>query len=152
MTTRSIIPSIGVVPSLNRDSSDSTTDITFGISPMFDHELGDFMVSGGSIDTVSGRDNLRMWITKTLATHVDHYIVYNEYYGSLVNNMIARLSNEVMEVMVPEFVKSALLGDDRITEVVNFQVTIEEDKMYVSFQVVTFEFDRLNVERIWSIN
>ena len=152
MVLRQIVPEVAIVPDLNREQLEIASDVKFDRSPFFNFDEGDFVLNGGNIAVCEGVDNLRLWVIKTLATHINNYLAYNRTYGNLVNNYLGRFLNETLEAITPNLIRNTLLRDNRIVAIEDIRTNIEDGNLYVAFSVVTFQYDRFNVERIWSVS
>jgi Protein of unknown function (DUF2634) len=90
---------------------------------------------GGLID---GEEALRQFIAKAIRTARYRFMIYNGDYGCEIEDIIgANVSQELLNVEIPRFIREALIYDDRIDDVVDFVITRDSDKVYVAFTVVT---------------
>ena len=137
MVLRQIVPEVAIVPDLNREQLEIASDVKFDRSPFFNFDEGDFVTNGGNIAVCEGVDNLRLWVIKTLATHINNYLAYNRTYGNLVNNYLGRFLNETLEAITPNLIRNTLLRDNRILAIEDIRTNIEDGNLYVAFSVVT---------------
>lgn len=77
-------------------------------------------------------------VIKALLTERDKYYAYSEDYGSELYSLFGQgYSEEYLKLEVPRLVKEALIPDERIDDVTNFEVTKTGDTLYISFTVIT---------------
>jgi hypothetical protein len=77
---------------------------------------------------------LQQSIFLMLSTEADQYIIYPYTYGINTLDLIGKPSYYVMAV-IPERITEALLSDDRITDVSNFEFEVNGNKLTVKFVV-----------------
>lgn len=101
-----------------------------------DFETGEV---GGVID---GESAIRQFIRKAILTARFRFLIYgsDHFYGCELDDLIGQdVSIELLNAEVPRVIREALLVDDRITDVYNFEITRTGDGLYVSFYVDTTE-------------
>ena len=54
--------------------------------------------------------------------------------------------------MLPQLVKEALTIDERIADVLNIESEQINNRLHVTMDVITFDYDRLNIERNWQVS
>lgn len=86
---------------------------------------------GGMID---GVEALKQHIYLTLNTEADQYIIYPYTYGLQTLDLIGKPHYYVMAI-IPDRIRDALLSDDRITDVTDFEFTADGKKLHVQFIV-----------------
>jgi len=151
-----ILPVISRVSSVVSDLRDQIITHPVGISLnksfKFDWESGDLELSGGNINFVSEEENLRQWISKTLATAMGYHIVYSHGYGSmLVNWLGVSESIDMIELLTPTVIRETLGLDNRIIDVDRIIVTRTADYLSSSFRVMTVNFDYFSEENVWTV-
>ncbi|MEW9697937.1 DUF2634 domain-containing protein [Paenibacillus sp. SI8] len=100
----------------------------------FDIDSGEV---GGFID---GAEAIRQFIRKTVATARFRFLIYNSEYGSEIEDLIGQdIPLDLLQAEIPRVLKEALIYDDRITDVSNFVLSREDDKLTVTFDVTTRE-------------
>lgn len=115
-------------------------------SPVFDFNVGEFITNpSGDFTLVKGVDAVSEWIRKTLVTARMVWSIYPNWYGCDVLHEIgnqrpdfvgAASSLSVLGLMEKE-IKDALLVDQRIIDVGNFRTRLEEDRAFMTFDVLT---------------
>ena len=88
-------------------------------------------IVGGKIDELAA---LKQAIYLMLSIEADQYIIYPYTYGITTLDLIGKPYYYVMAVF-PERVKEALLSDDRVTDVSDFEFTMDGNKLHVKFIV-----------------
>jgi hypothetical protein len=101
-------------------------------------------VIGGMIDDLEA---LKQSIYLTLNTEADQHIIYHWTYGLQTIDLIGKPSYYVMAVL-PDRIKEALLDDDRITDVSEFEFKINNNKITVSFIVSTIYGENIEEEMV----
>lgn len=103
-------------------------------------------ISGGYID---GLEALKQAVYKILNTERFDYIIYSWNYGIEVKNLIG----EHMSFVIPELervIKEALMQDDRIEDVTDFEFSINKNIVTTKFKVISIE-GVANIEKVVSI-
>lgn len=108
----------------------------------FDFDSGDF--TGNKIDNDA---SIRQFIRKALATPRYRHLIYSFNYGHELEDIIElNLDIDVLNVEIPRMIREALLYDDRIIDVTDFEITRESDYLYVNFRVITRSGTVINEE------
>ncbi|MGE6488521.1 DUF2634 domain-containing protein [Paenisporosarcina sp. NPDC076898] len=107
-------------------------DITPTIEPSKTYALLNGRI-GGNID---GEEAIKQFISKAIRTVRNRFLIYNDEYGSELENLIgANITRELLEEEIPRVVTETLIYDDRIASVNNFVVTYIGDKVFIQFSV-----------------
>lgn len=85
-----------------------------------------------------GLSAIKQAVFKILQTERYRYFIYSFDYGSELD-LLNESSHLYVRSELKRRVTEALLADDRIAEVTDFELTVEGDKAAVSFTVVTDE-------------
>lgn len=92
---------------------------------------------GGMID---GRKAIRQFARKAVQTARFRFFIYDDDYGSELDELIGKdVSIEFLNEEIPRVIREALIYDDRVKDVNNFNVDRQVDKVFVSFSVETVE-------------
>ena len=87
---------------------------------------------------VDGLDAVRQYIVKTLGTGRWQHVIYPDSYGSEADNIIGQgFSLSFTRTELARTITEALIYDERINEVKDFAIRQEQDRLTVSFEVVT---------------
>ncbi|MCR8997962.1 DUF2634 domain-containing protein [Brevibacillus laterosporus] len=106
-----------------------------------DFDMGDI---GGMID---GETAVRQFIRKAIITARFRFPIYDGEYGCELVDLIGEdLPNELLRSEIPRVITEALIYDDRIDDVYDFEIEREADKLTVSFYVDTT--DGLTIETV----
>lgn len=98
----------------------------------------------GRIDgMVDGLSAVQQAITKILMTERFKNIIYSDDYGSELKVLLMNpdKTDALMETEIPELIKDALLIDDRILEVSNFNLDQNGNELSILFDVYTIYGD-----------
>jgi len=116
---------------------DETADITAELPSKtyaIDFVTGDI---GGELD---GIDAIKQYIVKAIKTARFRFSIYDTDYGSEIDDLIGQdVSIALLETEIPRVIEEAILYDDRVISVYDFELTREGDRLYVSFYVETAE-------------
>lgn len=99
----------------------------------------------GSVD---GEESVKQAIFLILSAERTQYEIYSWDYGVEVKRLIG-LPQELVQARLENTITDALMQDDRITAVTNFQFTQEGKKTHVTFTVGTSEG---NIETGWTFD
>ena len=95
---------------------------------------------------VKGKEAVRMWIWLCLHTERFRHPIFSWNYGTELEQYIGQtLTQEFLETDCQASVEEALMINPYINEIRDFQVTIEENKLLISFTAVT-KFGEVEVE------
>jgi phage baseplate assembly protein W len=89
---------------------------------------------GGIID---GEDAIRQFIRKAILTARFRFLIYDDEYGCELEDLIGQdVSFELLNIEIPRVITEALIYDDRIQNVTDFDIQREGDKLFIAFRVV----------------
>ncbi|MEC0328672.1 DUF2634 domain-containing protein [Paenibacillus macerans] len=107
-----------------------------------DLDTGDM---GGIID---GTDAIKQFIVKAILTARFRFPIYDSDYGSELEGLIgSNVSSALLQTEIPRVITETLIYDDRITDVYDFEIFQEADKLFVSFYVDT-DAETIPIERL----
>lgn len=114
--------------------------VKYGISPLFDFELGDFVTDAAGRILMADRDQTwAQWAVKAVLTERFQYVIYPDNYGSELYALVSEGNPFTVEAKIRQFVKEALLIDSRILDVADFDVTQSGNGAYtVSVTVIPY--------------
>lgn len=93
--------------------------------------------------TVDNSDSVFQAIQKILSTDKYAYDIYDWNYGHELLKLVGKEFNYI-EVKLPQIIEEALLQDDRVKEITDFEITqLGIDTVSVSFRVITI-FSTIN--------
>lgn len=117
---------------------DRYIDTTTVIEPSKTYQIDfDSEYVGGYVDELAA---VKQFIQKALLTDRGNYLIYSDQYGSDLYRLIGSdVTTEYLEAIIPEYIRDALMIDDRISDVSNFSITKEPDSdaVFVTFDVNT---------------
>ncbi|MBG9788685.1 DUF2634 domain-containing protein [Brevibacillus laterosporus] len=103
--------------------------------------------TGGIGGMIDGETAVRQFIRKAIITARFRFPIYDGEYGCELVDLIGQdLPIELLRAEIPRVIAEALIYDDRIDDVYDFEVEREEDKLFVSFYVDTT--DGLTIETV----
>lgn len=92
--------------------------------------------SGKIGDYIDGEAAIQQFIRKAIYTARNRYLIYSDAYGSEVDELISQsLPFSVLKIEIPRLIEEAIIYDDRIESVGNFELSQESDGLFVSFTV-----------------
>lgn len=87
---------------------------------------------------LDGLEAVKQFIIKTLGTGRWMHLIYPDSYGCEADNIIGKgFSAGFTQTELIRAITEALIYDDRIQDVKDFEVTQEQDRLLVAFTVVT---------------
>lgn len=99
---------------------------------------------GGKID---GLEAIRQFIAKAIKTARDRFLIYDDQYGCDLESLIGTsVTRELLDEEIPRVITEALIYDDRISDVVDFVITNEGDKVFVSFTALLVNGEQVEIE------
>mgnify|MGYP001425792012 CR=1 FL=1 len=98
-------------------------------------------------DFIDDDEALRQAIVKAIRTARFRYLIYDDQYGSELEDLIgADVTDAFLNEEIPRVIREALIYDDRIADVRDFVVRREGDGVFVEFTVVKTDGDTLTEE------
>ena len=92
----------------------------------------------GSPQWVEGLEAIKIWIYKTLLTQRGYFMAYTFNYGQDYEDLIGSgLSVSALKSEVKRMTEEALLDNECILKLENFDAVISKDKIQISFIAVT---------------
>lgn len=89
---------------------------------------------------IDGIEAIKQFIYKTIRTPRFRYSIYSAAYGCEVENIIGdNASSALKESEIVRVITDALIYDDRVSRVYDFDININVDKVKVEFSVDTVE-------------
>lgn len=89
---------------------------------------------------VEGREAIKQFIEKAILTARFRFLIYDDEYGSELEDAVAATYNDnLLYTEIPRFIREALIYDDRIHDVINFQITQYPQYVIIRFRVLTVE-------------
>lgn len=99
--------------------------------------------------TVDGVDAVKQAIIKAVITPRFKCLIYDDQYGSEIKeDVIEESSSEAyLQTVIPDYIDDALLPDERIINVGDFDIVLEEDKAHICFTAHTIYGD-IQIEEV----
>ena len=123
-----------------------TDDLTVEIQPSRTWKID---LEGGRINAyIDDKEAIRQYIRKALMTSRNRYLIYDDYYGEEIRDLIGHnLTPQLMNVEIPRLVREAIIYDDRIESVPSVVVSqYGSDGIHVAVTVVLVDGDLLTEE------
>jgi hypothetical protein len=118
-------------------------EVATEIEPSQTYKLGENTI-GGLID---GDEAIHQFVAKAVRTTRDRFLIYDDQYGCEIDGLIgADLSQELLQTEVPRLIREALIYDGRITDVTNVEINRLNERLYITFSVVTINDVIINEE------
>ena len=129
-----------------------TTQVSYKKSFKFDFDKREFLMNGGNFIFAEERDNIEQWITKTLDTPKYIHAIYSDFYGNEAVSMLGQgLLFDVVDILLFDLIKEALLVDRRILGITKFNSEVDGDTVKVNFSIVLFDSTQITVVNSWVI-
>lgn len=104
----------------------------------WDFERNDFAYINNKPYLVEGKEAVKIWAFKALNTERFKHEFYSWDYGSEVNRLIGSgLTKEAIEIEIERLVEEALLTNEYITGINNFNAQIQDDSLSVELTIET---------------
>ncbi|MEF2967472.1 DUF2634 domain-containing protein [Paenibacillus sp. M1] len=89
---------------------------------------------------IDGKAAIVQSIRKAVLTARYRYLIYNSQYGCEIESLLGQdISPQLLHSEIKRVIKEALMEDDRIQAVEQFQIVRENDRLFVTFTVLTAE-------------
>lgn len=97
---------------------------------------------GGIID---GEEAIRQFIRKAILTARFRFLIYDDEYGCELEDLIGQdVPYELLNAEIPRVITEALIYDDRVQDVTNFDIKRDGDNLYISFLVTLTNGNEIN--------
>lgn len=124
-----------------------TTELEIVVEPSKNYRM---ILDRNRIDkTVDGKEAMKQVIYKILNTERYQYIIYSWNYGIELMDLYGQNPDLVCPIL-EQRIKEALIQDDRINDVVNFEFFINKNSILVTFTAKTI-FGEIDAERTVNI-
>ena len=134
---------MAIIPQSLEEAELEVVETVFKIEPSLTYSLLPDSI-GGKID---GIEAIRQFIAKAIRTARDRYLIYDDQYGCDLESLIgANVTRELLEEEIPRVIYEALIYDDRISDVVDFVITNEGDKVFVTFTALLVNGEQVESE------
>ena len=112
------------------EEEETTADIEVGPSLTFN-------IRGKRLGAlIDGKEAIQQFIEKAIRTARSNYLIYDDSYGSDIDYIISQsLPLDVLQIELPRLIEEALISDDRIDSVSDFNLSQEKDGLLVEFTV-----------------
>jgi Protein of unknown function (DUF2634). len=87
-----------------------------------------------------GKEALKQTIYFILSTERYNYLIYSNSYGSELN-LISELDRDIAKSELKRRISEAILQDDRVNNVTNFEFSYEKDSVLIKFTVFSIYGD-----------
>lgn len=124
-----------------------TTELEIVVEPSKNYRM---IFDRNRIDkTVDGKEAMKQVIYKILNTERYRYVIYSWNYGIELMDLYGQNPDLVCPIL-EQRIKEALIQDDRINDVVNFEFFINKNSILVTFTAKTI-FGEIDAERTVNI-
>jgi Protein of unknown function (DUF2634) len=95
---------------------------------------------------IDGDLALRQFIIKTIMTPRSRYLIYDDEYGTELEDLIgADVTDAFLQEEIPRVIREALIYDDRIADVRDFVVRREKDVVFIEFTIEKVDGETLTL-------
>lgn len=110
----------------------------------------DFETNRITSEIISGLTAVEQFIYLTLRTRRFIHPIYSSETGEEVHDLVTEkeVTTSYKKAEIPRLITDALIHDDRIERVYGFEVTDDEDKIFVRFRVDTAE-GSLSIQEVY---
>lgn len=104
----------------------------------WDYATNQYVIRDGQINTIEGKEALKIWIYKCIMTVRGRYDAYTWDFGTDLESLInSGLNREIIKSETKRLIREALLINEYIIDCYNFSIDFKGDTMYVEFTVDT---------------
>lgn len=132
-----------LIPNTNDDLK---TDFEIEVQPSKTYKIEDNKIVG-LCDNVEA---IKQTIYCILNTERFDYLIYSWNYGVELKNLIGKQKDYIMSEL-KRLIKEALIQDDRIEDVTNFEFTNSKNSLNVKFTVQTTDGVNIEAEKVVNI-
>lgn len=131
------------IPDLDEDNANQAEEMKAG--PLFDYELGDFVLDGQNrVVYVDGKDNYMLWCLKTLNTQLGACASYSGY-GIDIEGATDQPTREAVQSAMQRTITEALMENDATERVHMFTFDWEASELYISFVIEPKNWEAFDV-------
>ena len=104
----------------------------------WDYATNQYVIRDGQINTIEGKEALKIWIYKCIMTVRGRYDAYTWDFGTDLESLInSGLNREIIKSETKRMIREALLINEYIIDCYNFIIDFKGDTMKVEFTVST---------------
>lgn len=123
---------MAILPESLESAEIAMVDVPSTVEPSLTYQLLSNRL-GGLID---GEEAIKQFIHKAIRTPRNRFLIYDDQYGCELEDLIgANVTRELLYDELPRVITEAIIYDDRIESVTNFNVQQLGDKTYINFTV-----------------
>lgn len=130
----SVYPTINL-PRLIRPSARQEKISSSGLSPSFDFLTGEFLLSGGKPQLVSGQEAFEQWCLKVVMTERNTRLAYSDRIGVEFERIAKMNDPNAIKSRIARTITEAIMIHPRALWVKDFTFSGTADHLYVSFLV-----------------
>lgn len=113
-------------------------------------QLEEIVVNNVDIFLSRGIENIRQWVRKALKVEAGIHPIYSDDYGFEFYSIIGKgIPNEVLEEMLPEFLRKTLTYHPNIIRVENIESNFEGGNLFVTFGLVLDDENVIDENYLW---
>lgn len=116
----------------------------------YDFEKGEIVLKAGRTVLVTGLDAIKIWTYKALRTRRYGYMYISNDFGNELDGIIGTPTDSNVEYRVKALVEECLFVNPDITAIDDFSATLDKNRLYVYFKLVTkYGTTIIEEERQW---
>jgi len=134
---------MAIIPGSLEEIENDVLETEMVIQPSLTYRI----VGDRIIGRVDGKEAVQQFIAKAIRTALNRFLIYDGQYGCELEDLIgANVTRELLDDEIPRVIREALIYDDRIADVTNFEITHTGDSVYVKFTAILTNSERLDSE------
>ncbi|SER87205.1 DUF2634 domain-containing protein [Psychrobacillus sp. OK032] len=134
---------MAIIPETLEEIENDVLETEMEIQPSLTYQL----TASGLGGIVDGKEAIRQFIVKAIRTARSRFLIYDDQYGSEIEDLIgADVTRELLDEEIPRVIREALIYDDRIADVTNFNVSHSGDTVLIKFDVSLTNGERMESE------
>ena len=131
------------IPDLDESEQEETEALKAG--PLFDYEIGDFVLDGQNrVVYVDGRDNYMLWCLKALRTQLGACGAY-EGFGIDFDGAQDQATREAVQSAMERTITEALMENEATDSVHDFVFDWDGSELYIMFAIEPKEWEAFDI-------
>jgi phage baseplate assembly protein W len=129
---------MALTPEIDIGSDIDEIEETETTEPLLTYKI-DFENKRLTGELINGIEAIRQFVYLALRTPRYAYAIYSDEYGSEIEELLSdsEVTTEFKKMELPRLIEEALIYDDRISEVNNFEIKHIADQFHIKFTVVS---------------
>ena len=134
---------MAIIPESLEEIENDVLETVLELQPSLTYRI----VGDRIIGRVDGKEAVQQFIAKAIRTAWNRFLIYDDQYGCELEDLMgANVTRELLDDEIPRVIREALIYDDRIDDVRNFEITHTGDSVFVNFTAILTNGERIESE------